>query len=108
MALFFRLSVIITPEFIYVVFGIGLIRFRHPIKSIISVKAIEKDAFSFMTLGIKFGPKKIDHYSVKYGGAIELELKKRFTKVRIGCREPVVVKNILDRLIKKEPTQILN
>jgi hypothetical protein len=79
--LFYKLDVQIDEKNVELKFGIGLIRKRIPLDQIIDAKAVRNSPWSGW--GIRVGP-SFTLYTVSGFDAVELTLKNKRRKVRIG------------------------
>lgn len=83
--LFYKLDVQVTDQDVTFRFGIGLIRRKIPLNQIIDAKVVKNSVWSGW--GIRVGP-SFTLYNVSGFNAIELTLKGKKRKVRIGTTVP--------------------
>lgn len=85
LVLFYKLDVQVTDQDVTFRFGIGLIRRKIPLDQIIDAKVVKNSIWSGW--GIRVGP-SFTLYNVSGFNAIELTLKGKKRKVRIGTTVP--------------------
>ncbi len=85
LVLFYKLDVQITDQDVTFSFGIGLIRRKIPLNQILDAKVVKNSIWSGW--GIRVGP-SFTLYNVSGFKAIELTLKGKKRKVRIGTTVP--------------------
>lgn len=85
LVLFYKLDVQVTDQDVTFRFGIGLIRRKIPLNQIIDAKVVKNSVWSGW--GIRIGP-SFTLYNVSGFNAIELTLKGKKRKVRIGTTVP--------------------
>ena len=85
LVLFYKLDVQVTEQTVKFKFGIGLIQRSIPLDQVIDAKAVKNSLWSGW--GIRVGP-SFTLYNVSGFDAIELTLKGKRRKVRIGTGVP--------------------
>ncbi|AUD04418.1 hypothetical protein [Spirosoma pollinicola] len=85
LVLFYKLDVQVTDQDVTLKFGIGLIRRKIPLDQITNAKAVKNSVWSGW--GIRVGP-SFTLYNVSGFSAIELTLRGKKRKVRIGTTVP--------------------
>lgn len=96
--LFYKLDVQVTEQAVKFKFGIGLIRRSIPLDQVINAKAVKNSLWSGW--GIRVGA-RFTLYNVSGFDAIELTLKGKKRKVRIGTEVPEKLSHYINRQLAR-------
>ena len=95
--LFYRLTIIVDDEFVQFIFGIGLIRGKYKLSEITQCRPVRYFSFGW---GIRLRPGVI-LFNVSGNKAIELVIKGKRRKVRIGTDSPEEISEYIQEKITK-------
>ncbi|GHN00429.1 hypothetical protein WSM22_19180 [Cytophagales bacterium WSM2-2] len=96
--MFYKLDIVITETQIKISFGIGIIKKGFQIEKIVDVKPVRNPAM--VGWGIRITP-GYSLYNVSGLDAIELTLKDKIRKVRIGTDSKDEIVEYINKIIKK-------
>jgi hypothetical protein len=97
MLLFYRLKTTISDELILLEYGISIIKIKIKLEDIASTKMVRNRWY--YGIGIRIIPGGM-LYNAHGLDAVELALKHKRKKIRIGTQEPVILKREIDTRLK--------